>query len=88
LYASGYEAGALDVWARRVVAWARGEEVGDGRKASVRNAPKRERRDVFVYFDNDVKVRAPFDAEQLRIRVNRLLPGTAPEREVNKNPKK
>jgi uncharacterized protein YecE (DUF72 family) len=73
LYASGYEADALDVWARRVVAWARGEEVTDGRKASTRDAPKRKRRDVFVYFDNDIKVRAPFDAEQLRIRVARLL---------------
>jgi hypothetical protein len=35
-----------------------------------------------------MKVRAPFDAEQLRIRVNRLLAWTAPERELNKNPKK
>jgi uncharacterized protein YecE (DUF72 family) len=34
---------------------------------------KRKRRDVFVYFDNDMKVRAPFDAEQLRDRVTRLL---------------
>jgi uncharacterized protein YecE (DUF72 family) len=73
LYASGYEADALDVWARRVVAWARGEEVTDGRKASTRDAPKRRRRDVFLYFDNDIKVRAPFDAEQLRIRIARLL---------------
>jgi uncharacterized protein YecE (DUF72 family) len=78
LYASGYEAGALDVWARRVVAWARGEEVTDGRRASARDAAKRKRRDVFVYFDNDMKVRAPFDAEQLRIRVNGLLAGTGP----------
>jgi uncharacterized protein YecE (DUF72 family) len=78
LYASGYEADALDVWARRVVAWARGEEVTDGRRASARDAAKRKRRDVFVYFDNDIKVRAPFDAEQLRIRVNRLLAGTGP----------
>jgi uncharacterized protein YecE (DUF72 family) len=77
LYASGYDADALDVWARRVVAWARGEEVTDGRKASTRDAPKRKSRDVFVYFDNDMKVRAPFDAEQLRIRVNKLLAGTA-----------
>ncbi len=77
LYASGYEADALGVWARRVVAWARGEEVTDGRKASTRDAPKRKRRDVFVYFDNDAKVRAPFDAEQLRIRVDGLLAATA-----------
>ena len=79
LYSSGYEADALDIWARRVVAWARGEEVSDGRKASSRNAVKRKRRDVFVYFDNDMKVRAPFDAEQLRDRVTRLLADKAPE---------
>jgi uncharacterized protein YecE (DUF72 family) len=78
LYASGYEADALDVWARRVVAWSRGEEVTDGRRASARDAAKRKRRDVFVYFDNDMKVRAPFDAEQLHLRVNRLLAGTGP----------
>ncbi len=73
LYASGYEAEALDIWARRVVTWATGGEVDDGRKASKRNAAKRTRRDVYVYFDNDIKVRAPSDAEQLRDRVNRLL---------------
>jgi uncharacterized protein YecE (DUF72 family) len=78
LYVSGYEADAIDVWARRVVAWARGEEVTDGRKASTRDAPKRNRRDVFVYFDNDMKVRAPFDAEQLRDRVTMLLAQSAP----------
>jgi uncharacterized protein YecE (DUF72 family) len=72
LYASGYDADALDLWARRIVAWARGGEVEDGKKASVRPAPKRTRRDVFVYFDNDMKVRAPFDAIQLRDRVTRL----------------
>jgi uncharacterized protein YecE (DUF72 family) len=73
LYASGYDAGALDIWANRVVAWAQGGEVDNGRKASARNAPRRKRRDVFVYFDNDMKVRAPFDAEQLSERVTRLL---------------
>jgi uncharacterized protein YecE (DUF72 family) len=73
LYASGYEAEALDIWANRVVAWAQGGEVENGRKASTRNATKRKRLDVFVYFDNDSKVRAPFDAEQLSARVTRLL---------------
>ena len=72
LYASGYDADALDIWARRIVAWARGGEIENGRKASVRPAPKRARRDVFVYFDNDMKVRAPFDAVQLRDRVTLL----------------
>jgi uncharacterized protein YecE (DUF72 family) len=73
LYASGYEAEALDIWANRVVAWAQGGEVDNGRKASTRKAARRKRRDVFVYFDNDMKVRAPFDAEQLSGRVTRLL---------------
>ncbi len=29
-------------------------------------------RDVYVYFDNDAKVRAPFDARELQDRVERL----------------
>jgi uncharacterized protein YecE (DUF72 family) len=73
LYASGYDADAIDTWARRVVTWARGGEVEDGRKACRRIAAKRNQRDVYVYFDNDIKVRAPFDAETLRQRVDRLL---------------
>ena len=73
LYASGYDAEALDVWARRVVTWACGGEAYDGRRASKRDAPKRKSRDVYVYFDNDMKVHAPFDAEQLRARVDTLL---------------
>jgi uncharacterized protein YecE (DUF72 family) len=79
LYASGYGAKALDIWAHRVVAWASGREVEDGRKASNRIAPKRTSREVFVYFDNDMKVRAPFDAEQLCDRVNQLLGAGASE---------
>jgi uncharacterized protein YecE (DUF72 family) len=73
LYASGYDAQDLDTWAHRVVTWAGGGEVDDGRKASARNAQKRKRRDVFIYFDNDMKVRAPFDAAHLRERVTALL---------------
>jgi uncharacterized protein YecE (DUF72 family) len=30
-------------------------------------------RDVYVYFDNDLKVRAPFDAQNMMQRVNKLL---------------
>jgi uncharacterized protein YecE (DUF72 family) len=80
LYASGYDADALDIWARRVVTWAEGGEVYDGRRASQHDAPKRKRRDVFVYFDNDMKVRAPYDAAQLRDRVQKLLAGPRAER--------
>jgi uncharacterized protein YecE (DUF72 family) len=66
LYASGYDAEDIDKWARRVDVWTRGLEVEDGLKASAKNAPALKKRDVFVYFDNDAKVRAPFDAQKLR----------------------
>jgi uncharacterized protein YecE (DUF72 family) len=67
LYASGYDPGALDIWADRMVAFA------SGRPAQGRYADKPVddgiARDVFVYFDNDMKVRAPFDAMGLRERI-------------------
>lgn len=72
LYASGYEADAIDRWSRRIVAWSRGREVTDGKRAHAKPASKRSSRDVFVYFDNDAKVRAPFDAQALRKRVDEI----------------
>jgi uncharacterized protein YecE (DUF72 family) len=66
LYVSGYDREAIDRWARRVVQWSRGGEVEDRRKASSVNAKTSKGRDVYVYFDNDAKVRAPFDALELR----------------------
>jgi uncharacterized protein YecE (DUF72 family) len=69
LYASGYDSDAIDTRAKRVLAWSRGEEVSDGKKASTKNGPQRKSRDVFVYFDNDRKVRAPFDAQSLEKRI-------------------
>jgi uncharacterized protein YecE (DUF72 family) len=36
-------------------------------------APKHSSRDVFVYFDDDVKVRAPHDAMSLSKRVAELV---------------
>jgi len=74
LYASGYEDAALDQWAARIAAWAQGMEPVDAEKASPEPAGTRMDRDVFVYFDNDIKVRAPFDAQSLIQRVNHLLP--------------
>jgi uncharacterized protein YecE (DUF72 family) len=76
LYASGYESDAIQAWAQRVVLWARGGEVTDGKRASATNAPKMAARDVYVYFDNDAKVRAPFDAMALQKRVCELNPDT------------
>jgi uncharacterized protein YecE (DUF72 family) len=73
LYASGYDDEALDQWAARVAAWARGSEPSDAEKI-IQSAKVRKRaRDVYVYFDNDMKVKAPFDAQRLMTRVTKLL---------------
>ncbi len=73
LYASGYDDKALDHWAARTAAWARGGEPKDAEKASSKPPGKRPRRDVFVYFDNDAKVRAPRDAEALIAKLKKTL---------------
>jgi uncharacterized protein YecE (DUF72 family) len=60
LYAGGYSGPALDRWAARVQGWLTGASCPDGVG-----------RDVYVYFDNDTKVRAPFDALALQERLER-----------------
>jgi uncharacterized protein YecE (DUF72 family) len=77
LYVSGYDAPAIDAWAQRIVTWSRGGEVTDGEHANEEPAQQRESRDVFVYCDNDAKVRAPFDAMNLHKRIREILPETA-----------
>jgi uncharacterized protein YecE (DUF72 family) len=69
LYASGYDAKSLDRWAEWVLTWASGKEP-DTEKILNKKPPTSKPRDVFVYFDNDTKVRAPFDAQELIQRVN------------------
>jgi uncharacterized protein YecE (DUF72 family) len=70
LYASGYSDEALDHWAARIKLWAQGTEPNDARliDPDARPAPGGGR-DVFAYFDNDAKVRAPIDARSLRARL-------------------
>lgn len=65
LYASGYTDPALEAWAARIRGWASGGEPPDARRVLPDAAPAVRARDVFVYFDNDVKARAPFDAQHL-----------------------
>lgn len=65
LYASGYEDDALERWARRIRAWSEGKQPQDARLVSPAPPPERASRDVYCYFDNDIKVRAPFDAKRL-----------------------
>ncbi|HTQ34816.1 MAG TPA: DUF72 domain-containing protein [Stellaceae bacterium] len=64
-YISGYDDVALDWWAARIRCWAEGVEPDDAKLVEAR-LPVRKERDVYVYFDNDAKVRAPFDAQALR----------------------
>jgi uncharacterized protein YecE (DUF72 family) len=64
LYVSGYSPNALTHWAAKVDAFREGHPGDDPVLASPEPA-KRVPRDVFVYFDNDVKVHAPFDAATL-----------------------
>jgi uncharacterized protein YecE (DUF72 family) len=78
LYASNYTDEALDIWAQRIVTWARGgtpDELAPARRIHPDLAPSQPR-DVYVYFDNDAKVHAPFDAQNLRTRVDKLLAAT------------
>ncbi|WP_035781749.1 DUF72 domain-containing protein [Arthrobacter sp. H14] len=60
LYVSGYSDDELDCWADTVKGWLTGSGCPDGRG-----------RDVHVYFDNDVKVHAPFNAMGLARRLGR-----------------
>jgi uncharacterized protein YecE (DUF72 family) len=78
LYTSGYEDVALDAWADHVVAWATGGTV-QGRRACETEAEACAR-DVYVYFDNDAKVRAPFDALGLQKKVEERLRAGASRR--------
>ena len=68
---AGYESEALEIWADRIAAWATGG-LAEGRRAHPDEASPHPR-DVFVYFDNDIKVRAPFDAETLQAKVQERL---------------
>lgn len=69
IYSNGYTNRALDRWAKRIDAWSRGSQPEDARLISDRSARARRSRDVYVYFDNDIKVKAPFDALNLADRL-------------------
>jgi uncharacterized protein YecE (DUF72 family) len=67
LYASGYTDAALDVWAARIRRW----QAGESPRTEHTIAPPvpAQPREVFVYFDNDAKARAPIDAISLAQRL-------------------
>jgi uncharacterized protein YecE (DUF72 family) len=70
LYASGYTDAALDNWAARITTWSQGGQPEDARLIAPDLTPQpRQSRDVYCYFDNDIKVKAPFDARKLLRRL-------------------
>ena len=69
LYVSGYTDKALDWWADRVRAWRAGKEPADAKRLLDAVPSRPSGRDTYVYFDNDAKVKAPFDAMKLADRL-------------------
>jgi uncharacterized protein YecE (DUF72 family) len=65
LYASGYEDDSLERWAHKIRCWSEGKQPEGARLVSAIAPPGTSSRDVYCYFDNDIKVRAPFDARRL-----------------------
>jgi uncharacterized protein YecE (DUF72 family) len=90
LYASGYSDAALDLWADRIRAWSAGGERPASRKISARAPAKRKSRDVYCYFDNDMKVKAPFDAMRLAARLgwSEEIPARAPSSRIRLRPER
>jgi uncharacterized protein YecE (DUF72 family) len=69
LYASGYTDEELDRWAKRIRTWRKGSEPRDAQKIAKDKFKPGVKREVYVYFDNDIKVHAPFDAIHLAQRL-------------------
>lgn len=65
LYESGYSQQALNHWRQRIERWAAGGQVADAKQLSPRKSRARKAREVFCFFDNDIKVHAPEDARAL-----------------------
>ncbi|HVL00171.1 MAG TPA: DUF72 domain-containing protein [Dongiaceae bacterium] len=74
LYASGYTDAALKRWADRIQKWEAGTQPDDAQLISAKAPAKRAKRSVYCYFDNDVKVKAPFDAAKLLQRLGQKSP--------------
>ncbi|WP_184586998.1 DUF72 domain-containing protein [Pseudomonas nitroreducens] len=75
LYASGYGEAALQRWRERIGRWRRGLQPADAQLLDASTRGDRHSREVFCYFDNDIKVRAPFDASHLMALLDLRLPG-------------
>ncbi|RZA31002.1 MAG: DUF72 domain-containing protein [Lysobacteraceae bacterium] len=72
LYASGYGDDAIAAWAARIHAWRHGKQPDGARLVSPVGPATRKARDVYCYFDNDIKVHAPYDAQRLIAAVDAM----------------
>lgn len=80
LYVSGYTRAALQQWSRKLRTWHRGANSPAARRLLAPAKVPSRGRDVFVYFDNDVKIQAPYDAMTLAHRLGvGPRPDTAPD---------
>jgi len=76
LYVSGYTDASLENWRGKIDTWSKGQNPKNAERIAPLEKTPPKKRDVFVYFDNDVKVRAPFDAMMLayKLGVGKLPP--------------
>lgn len=65
LYASGYTSELLSRWARKIRAWLRGKTPLQAALFAEIPHEKMSQREMFIYFDDDIKVKALFDAMSL-----------------------
>ena len=68
LYVSGYSDRAIARWSNRIQHWRDGRQPSNAKLVTPPRSEKG-RREIFVYFDNDAKVHAPFDAQRLAGRL-------------------
>jgi uncharacterized protein YecE (DUF72 family) len=89
LYVSGYTESALKEWARKIRGWSQGKNPAKTKLVAPRPRALNGGRDIFAYFDNDVKVHAPFDAMHLahRLGVSRNASLERPDDSIGEEPR-
>jgi uncharacterized protein YecE (DUF72 family) len=65
LYASGYTDEELAEWARKIKSWRKGTNPRGSKRILTQKLNTAKGLDIFVYFDNDIKAHAPYDAMNL-----------------------
>lgn len=73
LYRSNYSGADLAAWARRVKSWATGRGKAAGQRITRPGSWEKHPRDVFLYFDNTDKLKAPRNALELRAMLGKKL---------------